>query len=60
MYLWSGIAWGTACSFKKLIVFIHIAKAEIDDFESLIEVQEEILRLQVPVADPALMYVLNA
>lgn len=60
-HLWSGIAWGAAGGFEHSVGWlIQIAEAEVDDFESFVEIKQQVLWLEVPMADSTLVDVVNA
>ena len=55
------VAWGPASRFKKAFGrLVNIAEAEIDNFERLVEVEEQVLGLEVAMADATFMDVFNA
>lgn len=58
-HLRSSIARATTCCLQCLILFVSVGQAEVNDFDVVFVVQQQILRLQIPVADLDLMNVLN-
>lgn len=59
-YLWCSVAWTSAGSLESLALFIHIAETKVDDFKLSIEVEEQVLRLEVTMADAELVNVVHA
>lgn len=58
-HLWGGIARGSTCCLEGCSLLIHVTEAEVDNFEGKIIVKEEVLRLEISVADSTLMNVLD-
>jgi hypothetical protein len=56
----SSITGRPAGSLESGIGFVHVAEAEVDDLESEVVVEQQVLRLEVSVADSTLVDVLNA
>lgn len=44
-HLRSSIAWGTTGSFQSLTLLIHVGETEVDNFERVVIVEKQILRL---------------
>ena len=59
-YLRSGVTGGSTGSLQRLILLIHVRKTKIDDFERVVVVKEQVLRLQITMADTTLVEVLDA
>lgn len=61
-HLRSGVARRAASRFQLLLRSrsVHITQPEVDNFQSLVVVEQQVLRLQVSVADAALVDVLDA
>lgn len=58
-HLWGSIARGSTSCFEGGTLLIHVTEAEVDNFEGKIVVKEEILGLEISMADSTLMNVLN-
>lgn len=58
-HLWGGITRGSTSCLEGGSLLIHVTEAEVDNFEGKIVVKKEILRLEISVADSALMNVLD-
>lgn len=54
------VAWGAAGRFQRLAVAVHVGEAEVDYLDVVLVVEQEVLRLQVPVTDFDFMDVLDA
>jgi len=50
-YFGGCIAGTTACRFERLAHFVHVAEAEVDDLEGAVEVEEQIFRFQISMAN---------
>ena len=59
-HLWRGIARATTRRLQCLTWFIRIGEAEIDDFDVIIVIHEEVFRLQITMTDAKLMQVLDS
>ena len=59
-HLWSGVTGATTGSLKRLASFIHVAEPEIDNFQLAVEVEQQILWLQVSMANAQLVDIMNA
>ena len=59
-YLGCSVARRAASSLESLILLVHVGETEIDDFEGVVVVQEQVLWLQVTMANTGLVEVLDA
>ena len=59
-HLWSCIAWTPTCCLQSLSFLISIREAEVDNFDVIFVIQEEILRFEISMADFNLVYVFDA
>jgi len=50
-HLWSGVAGTATGGLEGLALFVHVAESEIHDLELAIEVQQQILGLEVAMAN---------
>ena len=59
-HLGGGIAGRAASCLQQAIRWlVEVAESEVDDFQRLVEVEEQVFRLQITMADAALVDVLN-
>ena len=54
-----GIAWATACRFKKLPFFVKISKAEVYNFYIIVVIKKYVFGFEIPVDYPDLVDVFN-
>tara|TARA_B100000780_G_scaffold259848_2_gene211165 strand:+ start:784 stop:984 length:201 start_codon:yes stop_codon:yes gene_type:complete len=54
-HLGSGVAWTTACGFEHFTLLIHVREAKVDYLDVVLVIEEQVLRLEVTMADAHLM-----
>lgn len=59
-HFWSSVARAATSCLQQLPMTVGVAQAEVDYFDVLIMIKQQVLRFQVPVNDVELMYVLDA
>lgn len=59
-HLRSSIAWTTTCCFQRISLVIHVGETEVNDLNIVLVIEEQVLRLQVSVANANFMDVFNA
>lgn len=59
-HFWRGIAWRSASSKQLLFGFVHVGESEVDDFESLMNIEQHVFWFDVSMRDAELMKILEA
>ena len=59
-YLGCSVTWRATGSLQCLVLLVHVRESEIDNLESVIVVEQQVLWLEISMADTTLVKILDA